>query len=353
MTKDIYIIRNDVNNKVYIGQTFNIKHRWEQYVCEYKSTHRCNQLIIKAMKKYGIDKFHIAALEENVENYDEREKYWIKFFNSLVPNGYNICVGGQGTGAGVDNPRALLTAEQVSEIKARIMLSTDSFNKIAKDMNCKSSLISSINIGESYFDRTAKYPLRRSRKRREEIKQIIYALKYEYDKSMSAIAKEYNIDLSTLCDINNGTLHFIKNETYPLRKGRVFSKIKDISCNIIEDLIKTDLQQKEIAKKYNVSVGIVSQINKGLIYRQNNIQYPIRNNYQSKNGGRHNKCLTPNDIKEIEHLLRDTSIGMRKIANMFEVCYQTIAQINIGSIIKYRQEATNYPIRKIHSNKKS
>lgn len=30
-TKDIYIITNDINNKVYIGQSVNPAHRWEQY----------------------------------------------------------------------------------------------------------------------------------------------------------------------------------------------------------------------------------------------------------------------------------------------------------------------------------
>ena len=263
----------------------------------------------------------------------------------MTPNGYNICIGGQGTGAGVDNPQALLTAEQVAEIKARIMLSTDSFNKIAREMHCSAYLVTSINTGNAYFDNTATYPLRWNRKRREVIKQIIYALKYEHDKSMAAISREYDIDASTLHDINTGALHFIKNEKYPLRTGRVFSKVKDIAPNIIKELKETNLQQKDIAKKYNVSQNVVSQINKGLNYRQKDIQYPIRNNYQANNGGRHNRCLSPDDIKEIEHLLRDTTIGMRKIAKMFEVCMQTIVQINIGAIVKYRNDNINYPIR--------
>ena len=352
MTKNIYIIRNEINNKVYIGQTVNIKHRWEQYISDYNSSRKSDQMIVHAMKKYGIEKFHIAVLEENVENYDEREIYWIKFFNSLAPNGYNVCIGGQGVGSGVEHPNASLTLEQLSEIKTRIMLSTDSFNKIARDMKCTPSLISSINNGTSYFDKNASYPLRWSRKRREIIKQVIYALKYEHNKSIYEISKEYEIDVSTIHDINNGTLHFIKNETYPLRKGRVFSHIKDIASNIIKDLIETDFQQKDIAKKYNVSINIVSQINRGTSYRQDNIQYPIRNNYQAKNGGRNKKCLSPNEIKEIEYLLKNTNIGIRKIAGKFEVCYETIAQINLGAIVKYRQENSNYPIRKIYTSHK-
>ena len=31
MVKDIYIIKNKFNSKVYIGQSVNPAHRWEQY----------------------------------------------------------------------------------------------------------------------------------------------------------------------------------------------------------------------------------------------------------------------------------------------------------------------------------
>ena len=49
LKKDIYIIKNDINNKVYIGQTFNIKHRWEQYESEYRKKD-AKQLITKAIQ---------------------------------------------------------------------------------------------------------------------------------------------------------------------------------------------------------------------------------------------------------------------------------------------------------------
>lgn len=47
------------------------------------------------MKKYGIEHFHIEVLEKT-SKLDEREKYWIKKFNSNNKNiGYNILAGGQ------------------------------------------------------------------------------------------------------------------------------------------------------------------------------------------------------------------------------------------------------------------
>lgn len=47
------------------------------------------------MRKYGINNFHIIEIEEcNNDNLNEREKYWIKYYNS-VENGYNATYGGE------------------------------------------------------------------------------------------------------------------------------------------------------------------------------------------------------------------------------------------------------------------
>lgn len=53
-------------------------------------------IIGKAIRKYGEDKFYIELLEEcTVEELNEREKYWIAFFNSTDNRfGYNISIGG-------------------------------------------------------------------------------------------------------------------------------------------------------------------------------------------------------------------------------------------------------------------
>ena len=56
------------------------------------------------MSKYGFEKFHYEILDYQVEDYNEREKYWIQQYNSLIPNGYNITSGGDGFGYGIGHP---------------------------------------------------------------------------------------------------------------------------------------------------------------------------------------------------------------------------------------------------------
>ena len=76
MIKDIYIIKNKFNAKVYIGQTVNPTQRWAQYKSAAQKKPEA-QLITKAMNKYGFDNFWMEILESGIENYNEREKYWI------------------------------------------------------------------------------------------------------------------------------------------------------------------------------------------------------------------------------------------------------------------------------------
>lgn len=90
----IYKIWNEVNDNLYIGQTStSISARWSNH--KQKSKEKNTHLYL-AMRKYGIDKFHIEELEEVPnEQLDEREKYWIAFYNTYY-NGYNSTLGGEG-----------------------------------------------------------------------------------------------------------------------------------------------------------------------------------------------------------------------------------------------------------------
>lgn len=90
MEKYIYIITNDINSKVYIGQSNDPKYRFNQH-CRPNSD---NSLIDLAIQKYGKEHFTMSILEGPIKNYNEREKYYILKYNSLRPNGYNILEGG-------------------------------------------------------------------------------------------------------------------------------------------------------------------------------------------------------------------------------------------------------------------
>jgi group I intron endonuclease len=93
----IYKITNTISGKHYIGETVqaNPENRWKKHIHSLKTTKGCPALK-DAMKKYGVDKFKFEIIIICFD--DDRYKYekeYIKKFNSQVPNGYNILLGGE------------------------------------------------------------------------------------------------------------------------------------------------------------------------------------------------------------------------------------------------------------------
>ena len=90
----IYKITNLVNNKCYIGKTErSIKQRWKEHLKKHK---KLDLPLYRALNKYGIEKFQIEQLEKcSSEEVDDRETYWITYYNSCK-QGYNCTLGGEG-----------------------------------------------------------------------------------------------------------------------------------------------------------------------------------------------------------------------------------------------------------------
>lgn len=91
----IYKIINDINDKVYIGKTnFSIEKRFQEHCQDAFKDRNEKRPLYSAMRKYGIEHFKIELIEET-ESPDERETYWIDFFDGYI-KGYNATLGGDG-----------------------------------------------------------------------------------------------------------------------------------------------------------------------------------------------------------------------------------------------------------------
>lgn len=93
----IYRIINMINSKCYIGKSIDIEFRWKQHLRDIDD----NCLIHRAMKKYGIENFILEVVEEcGGDILNDREKYWIKYYDCCVldgnDKGYNMTRGGDG-----------------------------------------------------------------------------------------------------------------------------------------------------------------------------------------------------------------------------------------------------------------
>lgn len=91
----IYKCKNKINGKFYIGQTTqNLDKRKQQHF-----SRKMNLPFINALNKYGKKNFKWEVIEEckTKNELDELEFHYIKQYNSLIPNGYNLTTGGNGT----------------------------------------------------------------------------------------------------------------------------------------------------------------------------------------------------------------------------------------------------------------
>ena len=110
----IYKITNKKNGKAYVGQSNNIERRFTQHC--YKGE-KSRIPLDMAIQKYGKDNFAFEIIEEcPLEKLNERESYWIKYYNT-IENGYNCSEGGDQQSIGENNGRSKLTEEDVIKIR--------------------------------------------------------------------------------------------------------------------------------------------------------------------------------------------------------------------------------------------
>jgi hypothetical protein len=85
----IYLVKNQQNKIVYIGQQIGTKS-----IEEYKGS---GLLLNRAYKKYGENHFKREIIEYcDINELNDKEKSYIKQYNTKFPHGYNLTDGGDG-----------------------------------------------------------------------------------------------------------------------------------------------------------------------------------------------------------------------------------------------------------------
>ncbi len=101
----IYKITNDINDKIYIGQTITtLQDRWHGHMSSAINEKRNKSALYNAMNKFGRDKFHIEEIAKyekdtkqnliDILNLEE-QKYIVEYKSLTKQNGYNLEKGGK------------------------------------------------------------------------------------------------------------------------------------------------------------------------------------------------------------------------------------------------------------------
>lgn len=290
----IYKITNLINNKIYIGKTKrDLKTRWLEHCSDAKNYQENNNPLHAAIKKYGKENFIYEIVEDNIseQELNEREKYYIKYYNSKSHDlGYNVTDGGDG-----GQTSSILTTKMVNEI---ILILQDkdnllSFNEIGDKYNVSGSVIRSINIGASWHKNNISYPIRTYSTTGLTINRDIYAQIINdilnTEETLQEIQNKYNLSEQQMTAINQGYGCYNNNNEYykgiylgqyPIRKNNN-KKIKNIDfIKIFYEILFTSKPITQIGIDNNIKGNTLTYIINGRRRKEltENFIMPMRKN---------------------------------------------------------------------------
>lgn len=104
----IYKRQNKINGKIYVGQ-----HQYDKEGIDPTYLGSGN-IFKKDLKKYGNENFTYELLENcnSIEELNERECYYIRFFDCISPKGYNLRDGGNGKFLAEESRQNLCNAQR-------------------------------------------------------------------------------------------------------------------------------------------------------------------------------------------------------------------------------------------------
>jgi group I intron endonuclease len=319
----IYIITNNFDNKVYVGQTWkSIIHRFKKHV-----NGKSRSKIHNAIKCHGKENFQINYLKlcETQEEADYWENWYINYYNA-IELGYNLKEGGS-------------YGRWSQELKDKVK-NLENSGRFKKG---KLPSEAGFKFGQIPHNRKLNA---------EQIYQIL-KLYVEEDFSSNDLSKMYNISKPTILKLlNNESYLEIANPFY-----HQFSKAIKIKLNAGSKVLTIELADEirnlyldgyggssKLAKKYKIDKSVVLDVLHNMTYcgnlpedKLNLIKEKISETLKSKNMVDTNRKLDENKADEIRNLyLSNKTISAFKLADKYKVSKPVI--LGILKNIKYKTQ---------------
>ena len=227
----IYLIKNLINGKVYIGETGNPKRRFSDHIklanSEGHFAKKKKQAIHKAIAKYGKDNFKFEIIDQfatEKEAFDAEIKY-IKEYKSKNRNfGYNLTYGGDGT---------LISANKKLSNKQVIQLINDY-----------------LNLSITMRELSLKYNISR-----DSIANMLDRKYYSNVKMSGKLLKALTEKRSLVERVGNTK----RKKSVHVAKPHELN----FSLDILKDYVSGSFNAKDLAKKYNISIDSIRGILSG------------------------------------------------------------------------------------------
>lgn len=193
----VYIIRNIRNGKTYIGISENVMKRFGEHRCELRGGYHHSQKLQEDWNLYPKEDFIFEIIEEvtGEKNLEEREKYYIKLYDSCE-NGYNSNQGGYGLMPGKMTEEArqkISNANKGRHVSQETRVKISKGNKGKKASDEAKKHMSDAKLG-------CKHP--KSVFSEEDIREIRY--KVSQGHTQTEVAKAYGVSQGEISNIVNG-----------------------------------------------------------------------------------------------------------------------------------------------------
>lgn len=243
----IYMIYNNVNDKVYIGETLQkITTRFKQHIqMAFDEHRRYDGHLFRAIRKYGKENFFIKEIDKVIgndrnkvkEELQQLEVQYISMYNSCN-NGYNCDFGG-GKGAKI-------TSEETRRKQSLIKLSNPKYIEIAKVNQKKAIEVNKIPITMYNFNSGEKLE--------------------EFESIKSASIK-YNKDASSISKICKGKTNYLRingiKVTFRYQQDNYIPKFTVECFTDSVGVIEKFVEASDGAKKYNADPSAVTRCCRG------------------------------------------------------------------------------------------
>ena len=203
----------------YVGQTSNEgyrRYRHEQYD---PFTEKCiehDYPLSRGIRKHGLDHYEYFIIEENIDDEQlaiDREEFWISYYNTYN-KGYNQTPGGKA-------PKYIKFQKETIELAKEMIKEGYPFKKIYERTGISISHLSEINTGKRHHNSKEKYPLNSmtsGRKITNQGLEQIFSLLRDSNVSQKAIGERFDVQQSVISRINLGKTYKQENFDYPIRK---------------------------------------------------------------------------------------------------------------------------------------
>lgn len=282
-TGSIYIIRNDINDKVYIGQTtMTVHERFMTHMKPSTAKQRSGYKLYMAVNKYGKEHFFVETLENNIplEQLDKKEILYIAQYDSYY-NAYNSTKGGDGRIINlIENEDELLEkaksgipatdlAEYYGVNKATIYRTIHKLGFYYYELE-EDAIIEAAQMGKHQKDIAEEFGINKMTVqrilRRHNVRFHKERIDMRKDFSVEAIRKDYEqqMAIASICEKYNIT----KTTFYRIKEKYSFSTRKQIYTNVTQrnDIASigndylAGMNTSQICEKYGLSAGSLYRI---------------------------------------------------------------------------------------------